>query len=185
MIILSAKKKSNFLVMKRKLYALFVLLGSVGAIVLFYMYFFVYYTAQIEIQSNINHFEVKLFNASLAQNYQYTCTQNPCVLLKVPPLVYNATFSAQGYEDQSFEIEVHPRKNQEIKLHFEKKLVVQKQLLQDILSIETQQERIERLKTTHKFEKVFSLEHGTFGIQKQDNKLLLISLDDSEKNRTL
>lgn len=148
--------------MKRKLYALLILIGTFAGLALFYMYFFVYYTSSLEITANVSSFHVKLFNSSLAQSIEADCSENPCFLTDIPPLTYNATFSAENYEAQNLEIKIGARKTEKLILNFEKKLILEPQVLDDILGTETPEEKIQRLQENSDYEKVFSLQNGNF-----------------------
>lgn len=106
--------------MTRKLYALFILIWAIWALVLVYLYFFVYYTANLEIQANVSGYKVKLFSESTAFTSEYECSDNLCYINDVAPFEYTMTLKKTGYKDLVKSIKVLPRKIQQFDVELEK-----------------------------------------------------------------
>ena len=75
--------------MSRKIYALFILIGAIWALVLGYLYFFVYYTATLTIDANVGNYRVELFSLATAQKWKHECPEEVCVINDVSPFDYN------------------------------------------------------------------------------------------------
>lgn len=88
---------------------------------LVYLYFFVFYTATVEINSNVDGYDIQLFSLSTATKISQTCRGNPCILRDVSPFEYNLRISKPGYESQSEQIKIEPRKRQSFVFQLEKK----------------------------------------------------------------
>lgn len=135
--------------MSRKIYALLVLIGSIWFLVLVYLYFFVYYTATIVIQTNVEDYRVELFSKSTAQNWEYDCPESECLISDVSPFEYNIFIRKEEYKDEVINTKISPRKKQSfvVELTKETKLsLVESELVQ-----ETVQEKIQRLRNQDKY----------------------------------
>lgn len=106
--------------MYRKLYALFILIWAFWALLLVYLYFFVYYTAVLEIETNVTWYEVELFSQSTALKSTHNCPENICIITDVSPLEYTMTLTKEWYQDVFKNIKVIPRKIQKFELILEK-----------------------------------------------------------------
>jgi len=130
--------------MHRKLYAFLILIWTIWALVLFYLYFFVFYTSQLSFNSNIWEYKVTLYSPSLAQKKEQLCPQSLCIINDVSPFEYNISISKDGYETKNLNIVVWARQNQEILIELQKKAVLEEVL--DMKALETPQEKIQRLR---------------------------------------
>lgn len=107
--------------MNARLYALLLLVGTLGLIVLAYLYFFVFYTAVVVINSNVSEYTVEFFNPATAQKREEFCKEALCEILDVSPLEYTITFSKEDYETQTLSTKIQARKKQDFLVEFEKK----------------------------------------------------------------
>lgn len=112
--------------MRNKLFALFILIGVIAGFILVYMYFFLYYTSTLIVNTNIDTFQVSLFSKKTARTFEYSCEQKICTLSDIPPFDYNMTVSSSGYIDivQSFTLKA--RSKQEVLVTLEKEVKFQK-----------------------------------------------------------
>ena len=131
--------------MNRKLYALLVLIGALGFLVLVYLYFFVYYTSNLTINANVWEYEVSLFSTKTAFKKQVSCPESICVISDLSPLSYSVSISKSGYESQNIPLELKARTSEELIVQLEKKLSLTQR---DILSSQEEsiQEKITRLR---------------------------------------
>ena len=130
--------------MGRKLYALFILVWTLWAIILTYLYFFVYYTATLTIDANLWEYSVELFSKSTAQKWQHDCPEAKCIIRDVSPFDYNMTLRKEGYEDEFMSMEVSPRRNESIFFEFEKKVILKAVKIEEIQ--EATDQKIQRLR---------------------------------------
>lgn len=143
--------------MRNKLFALFILVGVIAGFVLVYMYFFLYYTSTLVVNTNIENFQVSLFSKKTAKTFEYNCEQKICTLSDIAPFDYNMTVSSSGYIDivQSFTIKA--RSKQEVLVTLEKQVKFEK--VQETIAPETSaQEKIAEIRKDKEFLIRFPLE---------------------------
>lgn len=141
--------------MSRKLYALFILLGAIGALVLVYLYFFVYYTSTLTIEANIWEYKVELFSKSTAQKWNYDCPDSVCSLTDVSPFDYNITLSKENYKTQLLQMKVIARKKQSLFVEFEKQASLE--VVEVTETAESAQQKIKRLRGKNLYYTSFAL----------------------------
>ena len=144
--------------MKRKLFALCILLWTIWALVLTYLYFFVYYTATIYVNSNVWGYEVEFFSKSTAQKRRESCPEEECIITDVSPFEYNITISKEGYENKLMSIDVAPRRKETLFIELTKKVVLEP--LPSLQVIETPKEKIERIREENRYYLSFQLQDG-------------------------
>lgn len=141
------------------------------------MYFFVYYTANIIIRSNVAGYSVELFGKSVAQKTVYDCPDEICSIPDVSPLEYNITIQKDGYEDFFQNINITPRTQHEIIVTLEKYVTLEKitsetKNTQEIA--DSAQEKIIQLRQEKQFDRIFTLSSGNkIGIKSQENRIQL------------
>lgn len=141
--------------MSRKLYAILVLIGAIGAITLVYLYFFVYYTATLAINANVSGYHVELFSKSTAQKIEYDCPEQECIISDVSPFEYNISLSKENYKTYSITTKITPRKRETLFVELEKKSELK--VLEQITAVETSQQKIQRLRDQKEYFAVFQL----------------------------
>lgn len=141
--------------MSRKLYALFILVWAVWSLVLVYLYFFVYYTSTLIIESNVPEYKVELFSKSTAQKWEYDCPEMKCQIDKIAPFEYNVTVYKDEYEPQFFTLKVKARRKESLFIELDKKADLVH--LEKIEVSETAKEKIERLREQNLYYASFSL----------------------------
>ena len=102
----------------KKLFALLVLIWAIGFFVLFYLYFFVYYTATLVIISNEPDFRGELVSVRNAQNITFSCPERECIIRDIPPFDYNLSLFKENFRTQNISISIIPRISQEIEIEF-------------------------------------------------------------------
>ncbi len=78
--------------------AVLVLVWVLGFFYLIFLYFFVYYTSILNIESNVWNFKVELYAKSIAQKFERTCVTQTCSLNNISPFDYTMTITKDGYE---------------------------------------------------------------------------------------
>lgn len=141
--------------MSRKLYALFILIGAIWAMMLVYLYFFVYYTATIVVESNVWGYTVELFAKSTAQTITQECPEESCIITDVSPFQYNVTVYKDDYKTEIFEAKISPRKKQSFFIELEKKTKLE--LIEIVEVEETPKQKIQRLREQSLYYASFSL----------------------------
>lgn len=117
------------------------------------MYFFVYYTSTLIIDSNVTDYKVELFSKSTAQKRSTDCKQERCTLTDVSPFQYNISISKPEYETQVIPMKVRARKKEELYIKLEKKVRLESLQLEKIA--ETPKEKIQRLREQNRYYAVF------------------------------
>jgi len=169
--------------MSRKLYALFILIGAIGAIILTYIYFFVYYTATLSINANIPGYTVELFSKSTAQKWSHECPQQECIIAEVSPFEYNISISKQDYKTIIIPVKIAPRKRQNFVIEFEPDTDLK--LLEKLELEETAKQKIQRLREQSKYFETFRLDEATQIIFDQDQNGLEMKLQTGESIKTI
>ncbi len=100
--------------MLRRFIALLILLFTVGALIAAYMYFFIYSTATITLESNVGDYEAQLYAKKTAQKKQFSCPEIHCELPDIAPLSYTLTISKSDYELYTLPIKIRPHRNETI-----------------------------------------------------------------------
>lgn len=144
-------------IMGRKLYALFVLIWAIGALILIYLYFFVYYTAVFEVHSNIPNYKLSFFSSSTAQKRVENCEEEKCTISDLAPFEYNITFSSEWYKTQHIKLKISPRSKQEYNIEFQKEVTlspVKNEVQEKEISAK---EKIEKIREEKKYYKIIQL----------------------------
>ena len=168
--------------MGRKLYALILLVGVIAFMVLLYLYFFVYYTATLEIDSNVTDYRVELFSKSTAQKWQHNCPEMNCIIPDVSPFEYNVNISKEWYESFVMNIDVAPRRRETLFIELQEKVILTSASL--VERDETPREQIERIREENRSLIRFKIQDGTSVRfeQKEDTIEMLYKTWDTEKN---
>jgi len=124
--------------MHRKIYALLILVGAIWGLVLFYLYFFVYYTWVVEIHANVEEYTVETFSTQSATKKNYDCPENPCVLIDMSPIEHTITLKKEGYKNIVLSHKVIPRVSERLDFVFEKQAVLNV-LQEEEITLNTQQ----------------------------------------------
>lgn len=172
----------DFKSISRKLYALFILIGVIGALVLFYLYFFVFYTASVTIRANVDAYSVEFFSLASAQKKQVSCSEKICEIADIPPFEYSITFMKEGYETQFLTTKILPRKHQEFSISLDKKATLEK--IENTQATETPEQKIQRLRDASKYYASFVLSSGNnLYFEKQGESLELIYEQESTQKK--
>ncbi|MDA9129132.1 hypothetical protein N9J72_01500 [Candidatus Gracilibacteria bacterium] len=159
--------------MRRKLYALLILIGVIGAGVLTYLYFFVYYTATLTVNSNVPEYSVELFSKSTAQKRVVDCPEEICIINEVSPFEYNVSILKDDYESQNLNITVKARRPESLFLELEKKVSLSQ--ISSLSIQETNQERIQRLRAENRSYARFDLGNNTLiSFREEGNRLEML-----------
>ncbi len=142
--------------MNPRLYALLILIGTIGFFVLFYLYFFVYYTATVVIDANVGGYKVDFFAPATAQKRSVECPEARCEIADISPFEYNITFSKAEYKNSTLSVKIAPRKRQEFIVKLEKQAKLEA-MLQDTQAPETSKQKIERLREENLYIASFKL----------------------------
>lgn len=102
----------------KKLFALLVLIWTLGFFVLFYLYFFVYYTATLVIVSNEPDFRWELVSVRNAQNISFSCPERECIIRDIPPFDYRLSLFKEDFKTQNILISTSARSSQELEIVF-------------------------------------------------------------------
>ncbi len=158
--------------MTRKLYALLILIGTLWALILVYLYFFVYYTATLTVNANVSDYRVVLFASSTAQKWVHECPESECVIANVSPFDYNISIIKQGYETKIISAKIWARGRESLVLELEKKVFLDA-FIDESLE-ETAQQKIQRLRDEKSSYARFSLgTQRSISFTENDNELLL------------
>lgn len=131
--------------LSRKLFALFVLVWAIWFFVLIYLYFFVFYTATLVIESKVWDYEVELFSLSSAQKIQVSCPDTVCEIKDIPPFEYNITFKKRDYETLNISQKIIPRKKQTLSIELQKQAKIEL-IEREVKAEESRENRIVRLR---------------------------------------
>jgi len=145
--------------MKRKLYALFILIGAIGALFLAYLYFFVYYTWNLTIESNVDSFSVDFFSPWTTQKWTHQCSENICFIPELPPFDYNISIIKTDYQTQVFSYKINPRKSETLIVELEKQVQLDPVISEEI--VETAKQKIQRIRDENLYYAKFSLGNNT------------------------
>ncbi len=156
--------------MSRKLYALFIFIGAIGSLILVYLYFFVFYTATLTINTNVAGYKVELFSKSTAQKWIYNCPEKICIIRDVSPFDYNISISKEDYETKIIAAKVSPRRREEIRVQLEKKTILT--TLEAIKTQETPKQKIQRLRQEKLYFARFELWDNTMITFSRENNQL-------------
>ena len=104
----------------RKLFAIFVFVWAIGVLVLFYLYFFVYYTSTLVITSNEDEFRWELISVRNAQIRPFNCSASPCMIPDVPPFQYRLVLHKDDFKSLTLEVDITPRSTIEVQVDFER-----------------------------------------------------------------
>jgi len=166
-------------IMKRKLYALFVLIGAIWIFVLGYLYFFVYYTGVLTINANVEEYRVELFSPGTAQKWIHECSDSICEIYDVAPFDYNVSIIKPEYETKMISLKVRPRGKETLVLQLEKQVKLESVETQNIS--ETPQERIQRIRDEKLYYAKFDLDTSrTIQFKDQESELLLQYLSNDQ-----
>lgn len=146
--------------MRRKLYALVILLWTTWVIVLTYLYFFVYYTATLTVNSNVWGYRVEFFSKSTAQKRIEECPKMECVIQDLAPFEYNVSIFKPDYESQNLSIQVIARRSEALFIDLQKKAKLSKIIPIDIE--ESPEEQIQRIRTENRSYARFELREDVF-----------------------
>ncbi len=144
--------------MLRKLYALFILIWAIWALVLAYLYFFVYYTATLVVNTNVTEYTVELFSKSTATKFSKDCQDEICIITDVSPFEYNITVSKSGYNPQVVPVKITSRRREELYINLEKKVILEPVILIDYP--ETMQEKVVRIREENRYYASFNLQNS-------------------------
>lgn len=157
--------------MKRKLYALFVLIWALWAVVLAYLFFFVYYTGTLTINSNVENYRVELYSPGTAQKWIHECPNLICEIYDVSPFDYNVSIIKAEYETKIISYKVRPRGEETIVVQLEKQVKLDPVVSENIS--ETAQEKIRRLRDENLYYATFSVDDETVRFKENDGEILL------------
>jgi hypothetical protein len=144
------------------------------------MYFFLYYTATLVIDTNINSYKVSLFSKKTAQTFDYNCTEKRCTLQDIPPFQYNMTLTSTGYKDEVQTFTLKARNTQEVLVTMEKQVQLEK--VEEILtwSGTTAEEKILQLRKQKSSYASFPLKSGKEIIIQDMGEKLALFYEDKE-----
>lgn len=158
--------------MKRKLYALFILIGALWVFVLGYLYFFVYYTGILTINANVEEYRVELFSPGTAQKWIHECSDRICEIYDVAPFDYNISIIKPEYEIKMISLNVRPRGKETLVLQLEKQVRLDSVETEKIP--ETAKETIQRIRDEKLYYAKFDLDTSrTIRLKEQESELLL------------
>ena len=148
--------------MSNKFLSFLVLFWVIAGFVLFYMYFFVYYTATITNHSNVWGYSVKMFGKSIAKTFMYDCPDKVCIIKDISPLEYNMTIKRDGYIDFFQNITLWRSVREKFIITLEKKVLLErvedkktKEIWKDEKKITTKQ-RIIELRKQRLYKKLYT-----------------------------
>ncbi len=93
---------------------------------LVHLYFFVYYTSSLIINSNVPEYEVYLEKISIWKFATYNCKENVCTIKDLAPLEYKLSISKEGYKKVEKYIEIPARNKFEVSIELEKDTLLNK-----------------------------------------------------------
>ena len=114
------RKKYVYIMIPKKLFALFVLIWTLWLFVLFYLYFFVYYTATLIISSNEAEFRGELISVRNAQKISFSCPESECIVRDIPPFEYKLSLYKEDFKTQHTSVSMKARTTQEMRIEFER-----------------------------------------------------------------
>lgn len=161
--------------MNPRLYALLILIGTIGFFVLLYLYFFVYYTATVVIDANVGGYKVDFFAPSTAQKRSVDCPEPRCEIAEVSPFEYNITFSKPEYKNSALSVKIEPRKKQEFVIELEKQAKLEA-LIQEAQIQETSKQKIQRLREDNLYLASFKLDENRKATFSQKGERMVFEL---------
>lgn len=108
--------------MSNRILAFLILLGFGGAIYGFYLYFYVYYNWNIEIQTNLENYEIILYSDTVKRTFSKDCDTLSCVFVGLPPVDYTLVATATGYVDLKQNVNIPKNNIIALVLNFEKEI---------------------------------------------------------------
>lgn len=83
-----------------------------------YVIFFVEYIWELEINSNLKDYKVTLYAKNIFTKYNYDCEDKICIINKLSPFDYEATFSKENYKTITENIKIVWKKKNKISINF-------------------------------------------------------------------
>lgn len=157
--------------MKRKLYALFILAWAIGALLLAYLFFFVYYTWSLTINSNVDNYRVELYSPGTTQKWIHECSDFVCEIYDVSPFDYNVSIIKADYKTKVFSYKVRPRGQENVVVQLEKQVQLDTVIWENIA--ETAQEKIQRIRDENLYYAKFTIADRVLRFKQEDGELLL------------
>lgn len=157
--------------MKRKLYALFILIWALGALLLTYLFFFVYYTWTLTINSNVSDYTVELYSPGTIQKWIHQCLDSICVIQDVSPFDYNISIIKADYKTEIVSYKVRPRGDETIVVQLEKQVRLDTVIGEN--TGETAKEKIQRIRDENLFYSKFNIDDTTVRFREEEQELIL------------
>lgn len=169
--------------MWRKLYALLILIGAIGALILAYLYFFVYYTATLTIDANVSEYRVELFSLATAQKQSHNCSEKICIIPNVSPFDYNISIIKADYQTKVISAKIGARWKESIVVQLEKKVSLIS-VIEDKIE-ETNKQKILRLREEKLYYTQFQVSDDVKLSFTQENDQILLQYKTSENIREI
>lgn len=169
--------------MSRKLYAIFILIWAIWAFVLAYLYFFVYYTATLTIDANVEDYRVELFSLGTAQKWTHDCPEKECIISWVSPFDYNISIIKTDYVTKLIPAKIWARWKESIVVELEKKVSLIS--LEQELNQETNKEKIQRLREENLYYARFQIDTNTVLNFIQDEQQMLLQYRNEDLTRDI
>ena len=157
--------------MKRKLYALFILVWSLGALLLAYLYFFIYYTGTLTINSNVWDYRVELFSPGTAQKWVHECPDPICEIYNVSPFDYNLSIIKTDYKTKVLSFSARPRGVETLVVQLEKQVKIES-ISRESVS-ETPSEKIQRIRDENLYYAKFTIDESVLRFKDEEAEILL------------
>ncbi len=164
--------------MKRKLYALFILAWALWSLLLVYLFFFVYYTGSLTINSNVDNYRVELYSPGTAQKWIHECPDMICEIYDVSPFDYNVSIIKADYKTKTLSYKVRPRGKENLVVQLEKQVQLDAVIWENIA--ETAQEKIQRIRDEKLYYAKFIIGDATVRFQEDTGEILLQYLINGE-----
>lgn len=110
--------------MKNRIYSFLILIFTFWAMYGVYYYFFVLNKASITIQTNIDNYEVYLYNPQLKTALNSTCVNSKCELINLPPVEFEVTIKKSWYKDVKKSIILPKKSNVLLDFNLEKQVIL-------------------------------------------------------------
>ena len=136
-----------------------------------YLYLFVYYTWNLEINSTLGEFKAELYSKDLYKTFKYNCKNKDCKIEKLSPLNYELSILKEWYVLYKENIKIPENKTINLKIELKKdiKLVENKTKIDET----TNQEKINKIKSLNSHFAYFFIDKiwNFYFDENQDKKL--------------
>lgn len=144
--------------MSNRVWGIIIICVFMIVILSFYLYFFVYYTGGISVNSNLDNYKVNLYSKKLYKTFSFDCKNKICNLSDLSPLDYQLTIVKSWYIDYMQDITIVKNSVLKLKVDLKKDIKLEKNKT-SIESPISNQQRIDKIKNSKIYYAYFYLDN--------------------------